>query len=168
MARPLGGRRRAETVALPGWIKPQLTRLVDQAPRVVAFVIEPGSAPPYSYFGIFIRDEANAIRAGLIGNCYAGWLFVALLWVHADLRGIGVGSRLMAEAERHGRDFGCHSAFVDTFTFQGPEFYPKLGYREYARLDYPPDHHPIFFCKNLDINIVKGPSQNSDEKESLS
>jgi DNA ligase D-like protein (predicted ligase) len=33
MARPLGGRRRAETVALPGWIKPQLTRLVDQAPE---------------------------------------------------------------------------------------------------------------------------------------
>src|SRR5215471_14017293 len=32
MARPLGGRRRTETMALPGWIKPQLTRLVDQAP----------------------------------------------------------------------------------------------------------------------------------------
>ena len=112
--------------------------------------------PPYSYFGIFIRDEVNAIRAGLIGNCYAGWLFIALLWVHADLRRIGIGSRLMAEAERHGRDFGCHSAFVDTFTFQGPEFYPKLGYREYARLDYPPDHHRIFFRKDLDINVVKG------------
>jgi hypothetical protein len=61
-----------------------------------------------------------------------------------------------AEAEQHGHDFGCHSAFVDTFTFQGPEFYPKLGYREYARLDYPPDHHRIFFRKNLDINVVKG------------
>jgi bifunctional non-homologous end joining protein LigD len=33
MARPLGGRRRAETVALPDWINPQLTRLVDQAPE---------------------------------------------------------------------------------------------------------------------------------------
>ena len=31
MARPLGGRRRTEATALPGWIKPQLTRLVDQA-----------------------------------------------------------------------------------------------------------------------------------------
>jgi hypothetical protein len=56
----------------------------------------------------------------------------------------------MAEAERHARDFGCHSAFVDTFTLQGPEFYPKLGYREYARLDYPPDHNRIFFRKNFD------------------
>ena len=32
MARPLGGRRRTEATALPGWIKPQLTKLVDQAP----------------------------------------------------------------------------------------------------------------------------------------
>ena len=31
MALPLGGRRRAEATALPGWIKPQLTKLVDQA-----------------------------------------------------------------------------------------------------------------------------------------
>lgn len=106
----------------------------------------------YSYFGIFVRDEAEAqgtIRAGLIGNCYAGWLFVALLWVHADLRRTGIGRMLMAEAERHGRGFGCHSAFVDTFSFQGPEFYPKLGYVEFARLDYPPDHQRIFFRKRL-------------------
>ena len=33
MARPLGGRRRPEATALPGWIKPQLTKLVDQAPE---------------------------------------------------------------------------------------------------------------------------------------
>ena len=33
MARPLGRRWRAEATALPGWIKPQLTKLVDQAPE---------------------------------------------------------------------------------------------------------------------------------------
>jgi DNA ligase D-like protein (predicted ligase) len=32
MARPLGGRRRTEATAFPGWIKPQLTKLVDQPP----------------------------------------------------------------------------------------------------------------------------------------
>jgi bifunctional non-homologous end joining protein LigD len=32
MARPIGGRRRTEATALPGWIKPQLTKLVDQPP----------------------------------------------------------------------------------------------------------------------------------------
>ena len=105
--------------------------------------------PAYSYFGIFARDDAAAIRAGLIGNCYAGWLFIALLWVHAELRRTGIGTGLIAEAERHGRKFGCHSSFVDTFSFQGPNFYPKFGYREFARLPYPPEHERIFFRKEL-------------------
>jgi GNAT superfamily N-acetyltransferase len=105
--------------------------------------------PPYSYFGLFVRADDRAIRAGLIGNCYAGWLFINLLWVHAELRRTGIGSGLIAAAERHGREFGCHSAWVDTFSFQGPEFYPRFGYQEFARLDYPPGHQRIFFKKQL-------------------
>jgi GNAT superfamily N-acetyltransferase len=103
----------------------------------------------YSYFGIFLRAESGAIRAGLIGHCYAGWLFVNLLWVHADLRRGGAGHRLIGDAERHALAFGCHSAWVDTFSFQAPEFYKKLGYEEFARLDYPPGHDRIFLRKRL-------------------
>ena len=103
----------------------------------------------YSYFGLFVRDEAGKIRAGLIGNCYAGWLFVNLLWVHSELRRAGIGSGLVAAAERHAIDFGCHSSHLDTFSFQGPDFYPRLGYREFARLEYPPGHQRIFFRKQL-------------------
>ena len=83
--------------------------------------------PSYAYFGIFVRNEAGVIRAGLIGNAYAGWLFVNLLWVHADLRRSGIGRGLLAEPERHGRDLGCHSAWLDTFSFQAPDFHRRLG-----------------------------------------
>ena len=105
--------------------------------------------PRYSYFGIFVRDEADKIRCGLVGNCYAGWLFINLLWLHVELRRGGIGTALVAEAERHALEFGCHSAWLDTFSFQGPNFYPRLGYREFARLDYPPGHERIFFRKRL-------------------
>ena len=81
--------------------------------------------PRYSYFGIFARDGGNTIRAGLIGHCYAEWLFIALLWVHADLRRGGIGSRLISDAERHACEFGCSSACVDTFSFQAPEILPQ-------------------------------------------
>ena len=103
----------------------------------------------YSYFGVFVRDETGAIRAGLVGNCYAGWFFLNLLWVAEPLRRQGVGTGLIEEAERHAREFGCHSAWVDTFTFQGPDFYPRLGYREFARLDYPPGNQRLFLKKLL-------------------
>jgi GNAT superfamily N-acetyltransferase len=105
--------------------------------------------PIFAYFGIFVRDDAGTIRAGLIGHVYAGWLFVNLLWVHAELRRRGIGQGLLAEAERHAVGFGCHSAWLDTFSFQGPDFYPKFGYTEFARLDYPPDHERIFLKKRL-------------------
>jgi len=103
----------------------------------------------YDYFGIFLRADAGPIRAGLIGHGYAGWLFVNLLWVHADLRRSGIGRGLLAEAEQRGLRLGCHSVWLDTFSFQAPEFYRKLGYREFARLDYPPDHQRIFLKKPL-------------------
>ena len=95
------------------------------------------------------RETQGAIRAGLVGNCYAGWLFVNLLWVHDELRRRGIGQMLLAEAERHAIEFGCHSAWLDTFSFQAPDFYPKFGYQEFARLDYPPDHLRIFLKKRL-------------------
>jgi GNAT superfamily N-acetyltransferase len=103
----------------------------------------------YSYFGFFVRDGSDKVRAGLIGNCYAGWLFINLLWIEDELRRGGIGTGLIAEAERHDIEFGCHSSWVDTFSFQGPDFYPRLGYREFARLDYPPGHERIFFRKPL-------------------
>jgi GNAT superfamily N-acetyltransferase len=103
----------------------------------------------YACFGPFVRDDAGAIRAGLIGHVYAGWLFVKYLWVHADLRRGGVGGSLLAEAERRALALDCHSAWLDTFSFQGPEFYPKFGYREFGRLDYPPGDQRIFLQKQL-------------------
>ena len=103
----------------------------------------------WTYFGIFVRDQAAAIQAGLVGHTYAGWLFIALLWVHEDLRRRGIGRGLVAEAERHAQAHGCHSAWLDTFSFQGPDYYPRLGYREFARLDVPPGHQRIFFRKQL-------------------
>lgn len=105
--------------------------------------------PGYAYFGIFVRDEAGAIRAGLIGNCYAGWLTVNLLWVHRGLRRSGIGSGLLGEAERYAVAWGCHSAWLDTFSFQGPNFYPRFGYEVFGTLDYPPHHQRIFLKKRL-------------------
>jgi GNAT superfamily N-acetyltransferase len=104
--------------------------------------------PPWQPFAIFLRDEAQIV-AGLAGETYCGWLFVRYLWVSDELRGRGVGRELMARAEVRGRERGCHSAHLETFSFQALGFYEKLGYQEFARLDYPPDHHKHFMRKRL-------------------
>jgi 8-oxo-dGTP pyrophosphatase MutT (NUDIX family)/GNAT superfamily N-acetyltransferase len=103
----------------------------------------------YARLGVFVRNETGAMVAGLVGSTYARWLFVADLWVHADLRRRGIGSHLLALAERRAIELGCHSAMLDTFSFQGPAFYPRFGYRPYGALDYPPRHRRHFFWKPL-------------------
>jgi hypothetical protein len=55
----------------------------------------------------------------------------------------------VAQAEGRARERGCHSAWLDTFSFQARGFYEKLGYEEFGRLEYPPDHYRHFMRKRL-------------------
>jgi len=103
---------------------------------------------PWRGLGIFLR-EADRIAAGLAGETYSGWLFVKYLWVSEELRGKGIGRELMARAEARAVERGCHSAWLDTFSFQARGFYEKLGYAEFGRLAYPPGHHRHFMQKRL-------------------
>lgn len=103
----------------------------------------------FSRMGLFVRNEQDEVVAGLAGSTYAKWLHVADLWVHAQLRRRGIGTQLLAAAEQRAIALGCHSAMLDTFSFQGPEFYPRFGYRLYGALDYPPNHRRFFLWKPL-------------------
>jgi hypothetical protein len=57
--------------------------------------------------------------------------------------------RTCRQAEQRAIAFGCHSAYVDTFSFQGPDFYPRFGYTVFGTLDYPPEHKRFFLQKRL-------------------
>ena len=103
----------------------------------------------YGRIALFVRDEAHAIVAGLDASFYAGWLHVNNLWVHGELRRQSIGRTLILEAERQAIERGCHSAWLDTFSFQAPEFYRQLGYEVFGLLDYPPSHKRIFLRKQL-------------------
>ena len=106
------------------------------------------STRPGNRSAFFFRDDAQIV-AGLAGETYCGWLFVKYLWVSHGPRGRGVGRELMDRAEVRSRERGFHSAWLDTFSFQARGFYEKLGYEEFGRLDYRPDHHRHFMQKRL-------------------
>ena len=73
---------------------------------------------------VFARDRGS-IAAGLAGETYSGWLFIRYLWVSDALRGKGIGRELMVGAEARALERGCHSAWVDTFSFQAPGLLPQ-------------------------------------------
>jgi GNAT superfamily N-acetyltransferase len=96
------------------------------------------------------RDEDEVVQAGIRFVLAFEWLFVNWLWVADGYRKHGVGSQLMTGAEADARGAGCRAAYLDTFTFQAPKFYERLGYREFGRLDdFPPGHSRIWFSKAL-------------------
>ncbi|CAL9505257.1 hypothetical protein SUDANB6_03531 [Streptomyces sp. enrichment culture] len=89
---------------------------------------------------VWASDEAGGLAGGLVGHTWAGWLHVTYLWVDDRHRGAGLGSRLLAEAERVARDDrGCRAARLETWDFQAPGFYRKRGYEVVGVIpDYPP------------------------------
>jgi ribosomal protein S18 acetylase RimI-like enzyme len=57
----------------------------------------------------------------------------------------------MHAAEAEARRRGLTGIWLDTWTFQAPGFYRKLGFAEVGRIpNYPPGHDRIFFMKRLD------------------
>ena len=99
---------------------------------------------------ITVRDAAGAIAGGLWGRTGYGFLFVELLSTGAA-RGSGLGRRIMDMAETEAKKRGLTGIWLDTWTFQAPGFYEKLGFAECGRIpNYPPGHDRIFYVKRLD------------------
>lgn len=100
---------------------------------------------------IFLRDENGTLQGGLVADLWGGWMYVAYLWVADSLRRQGYGKRLLEAAEGEARTFGCHNAFVETYSFQARPFYEQCGYRVIATLnDHPPGHQYYVLIKRLD------------------
>lgn len=105
----------------------------------------------YGSIGLLLKHPVTgATDGGLTARIGFGWMFVELLFVPERLRGQGVGRQLMAEAERVARDHQCVGIWLDTFTFQAPGFYQKLGYVVFGEIaNYPPGSSRFFLHKHL-------------------
>lgn len=99
---------------------------------------------------ISLKDAKGKVVAGLNGHSDWGWLFVKLLWVSEKYRNSGLGRKLMMSAEAEAKRRKCQAIWLDTFAFQAPKFYEKLGYRKFGELiDYPKGYKRYFYTKKL-------------------
>jgi predicted N-acetyltransferase YhbS len=77
-----------------------------------------------------------------------------------ELRGQGIGSRLLKLGEEVALKRGCKIAVLFTFSFQAREFYEKQGYKVFGQLDgYPAGYSSYWLSKELNSSNSKSTSE---------
>jgi GNAT superfamily N-acetyltransferase len=82
----------------------------------------------------FATEPSGQLVGGAVGRTWGRCCELLQLWVAPQLRGAGVGSRLLREFEAHARTRGCNVFYLTTLSFQAPEFYRKHRYVVLAQI----------------------------------
>ena len=118
--------------------------------RIDAHNIETTGITDARLLAVFARDESGEIVGGIYGWTWGGSCEIQFLWVDAQRRGAGVGTRLMRAAESESRTRGATQSVLSTHSFQAPGFYARLGFTEVGRVeDHPIGHSSIYLRKDL-------------------
>lgn len=83
---------------------------------------------------LVVRSDGPEVVAGLLATTRWRMLEISSLWVRDDLRCLGLGGRLLRDAEAEARRRGCGWAAAEGFSFQAVGFFLRSGYRAYAVL----------------------------------
>ena len=99
---------------------------------------------------LYVEDEKGNLMAGLVAETFGNWLEIEYLFVREELRGQGIGSKLLQRAENEAKNRNRRFAFVNTYQFQAPDFYKSHGYKEVFTLqNYPYTGQRFYYQKDL-------------------
>lgn len=100
-----------------------------------------------------LRDSQGNVQGGVIASTVFSVMHLEVLWVAERYRRLGYGAQLVLGAEQIGRENGCLASQTWTFSFQGPSFYPAIGYETIGVYDgYPNGITEHAFIKRLGAN----------------
>lgn len=96
-------------------------------------------------------EEDGKIVAGL-DACVTAFkiLYVSTVFVDEDYRRKGYGKRLINEMEKRAKDLDVNTIRLDTFSWQGKEFYEALDYEVVGSYENSEDGYAeYFFLKRI-------------------
>lgn len=100
---------------------------------------------PSEYVSFVLKNENEELVGGITATIYWHHIYIDFLWVEESHREGGYGSELMNKIEELAIEKGCYLILLDTFSFQAPDFYKKLGYKVVGTVE----DHPKGFNKYL-------------------
>ena len=100
---------------------------------------------------VFVKDPATGrVAGGLSGRTSYGLWFVDYFYLPPRLRGSGIGTELLRQAEKEAIQRGCRAGVLYTINFQAPEFYRRNGWLPFGEVPGESGGiSRIFFTKDL-------------------
>ena len=107
--------------------------------------------------GLKLDNDKDELVAALAGRTFGHWFYLESLWLDNSLRGQGIGSKLLVEAERIAIERGCRYVILDTLDFQARPFYQRHGYEvQWTQQQYPFSGCKYFMTKKLQSSGITG------------
>ncbi|MBI4065091.1 GNAT family N-acetyltransferase [Candidatus Gottesmanbacteria bacterium] len=101
-------------------------------------------------FSIFLKNQNDKVFGGIIVSLLWNGMEIQSLWVDESVRKQGWGRKLLEAVETEAIKRGCTIVYTNTFSWQAGDFYTKLGYATYGKLDgFPENNSLIYYRKNL-------------------
>jgi GNAT superfamily N-acetyltransferase len=134
----------AEKAAAPPLIvetQPRLEDIQFLQDGIGAFNAQATGAADARVLALFLRTTDGAVTGGVFGWSWGATCYIRYVYLAADMRRQGHGTRLMRAVETEAKLRGCHQIMLETFEFRAPGFYQKLGFEVVGRVpDYPRGH----------------------------
>jgi GNAT superfamily N-acetyltransferase len=103
-------------------------------------------------YALLVRDKDGNVSGGLIAVELWGWLYVDTLWLPQHLRGRGLGSQLLRQAEEIAISNECRYSYLSTVEYQARPFYERHGYSVFGALvDFPAGSGFRYFYLRKDL-----------------
>ncbi len=102
---------------------------------------------PNEDISFILKDEKGVIVGGITANMFWHHMHIEFLWVDKSHRKEGYGSKLLKRMEEFAIHKGCRFIYLDTFSFQAPEFYKKNGYEIFGTIENHPKGFNQYFLQ---------------------
>ena len=118
--------------------------------KLTATNVKRGMPDDIEPFALSACGSGGDLIGGIAGYTKWQWMFVEALWVAEEMRGLGLGDKLLSKAEALARARNCIGVWLDTMSFEAKPFYVDHGYEEFGKIDnFPPGYQRHFLLKKL-------------------
>lgn len=115
---------------------PEFAELAKQ--KIAEFNAQHWDATKRQALGLKQLNTEGQLVAALAGRTFGNWFYLESFWLAASVRGKGIGSAMLAQAEAIAKARGCRYVVLDTLEFQAKPFYQRFGYQVmWVQQDYP-------------------------------